>query len=281
MDTQRASFSERDLQTPDLPYPFLLHHLTELPTSLAVTDLAVRPCVAFLQATSPIDRQGNPVDVETALIPKLDAKEVAAVFSAPFHNFLKCVDENIENNRPECPGEQSDTEMADLQFKTAERTPRRRQGKRKMGDENQWYKGTWTTFHESPWRMHNFHVPVKGRVVSRPRCFPSPSSSPPASSAPYPKEKSGTTLPYRDQPHLTKDPLDEMDRFKVFGMTARILVDCARVAYAEEPDFEHNEHFGDEDLIRSLIEMGKLELLKGAEDNFEPEDRQNSHGGKL
>ena len=33
-----------------------------------------------------------------------------------------------------------------------------------------------------------------------------------------------------------------MTRYKVWGMTARILVDAARVAYGEEPDFEVIHH---------------------------------------
>lgn len=41
-------------------------------------------------------------------------------------------------------------------------------------------------------------------------------------------------------------------------MTARILVDAARVAYGEEPEFEHNSHFGDEDMIDRLIKIGRL-----------------------
>ena len=41
-------------------------------------------------------------------------------------------------------------------------------------------------------------------------------------------------------------------------MTARILVDCARVAYGEEPEYEHNSHFGDEDMIARLIKIGRL-----------------------
>lgn len=41
-------------------------------------------------------------------------------------------------------------------------------------------------------------------------------------------------------------------------MTARILVDAARVAYGREPDFEHNSHFGDEDMIGRLVREGML-----------------------
>ena len=52
---------------------------------------AVRPCVAFLHAD---DEPGKPnAVVDESMIPRLDAKEVAAVFSGPFHNFLKAKDE--------------------------------------------------------------------------------------------------------------------------------------------------------------------------------------------
>jgi coenzyme A diphosphatase NUDT7 len=37
-------------------------------------------------------------------MPRLDAKEVAAVFSAPFHNFLKAEDEPPAGGRPLPPG---------------------------------------------------------------------------------------------------------------------------------------------------------------------------------
>lgn len=50
-------------------------------------------------------------------------------------------------------------------------------------------------------------------------------------------------------------------------MTARIMVDAARVAYAEDPEFEHNSHFGDEGMIGKLISMGRFsgERVKGEE----------------
>ena len=47
--------------------------------------------------------------------------------------------------------------------------------------------------------------------------------------------------------------------YRIFGMTARIIVDAARVAYAQEPEFEHNSHFGDEEMITRLCELGRLE----------------------
>ena len=45
-------------------------------------------------------------------------------------------------------------------------------------------------------------------------------------------------------------------------MTARILVDAARVAYGREPEYEHNSHFGDEDMIAKLLSIGRLNEKK-------------------
>ncbi|KAF7712474.1 Peroxisomal coenzyme A diphosphatase 1, peroxisomal [Penicillium ucsense] len=50
----------------------------------------------------------------------------------------------------------------------------------------------------------------------------------------------------------------QVPHYRVFGMTARMLVDAARVAYARDPDFEHNSHFGDEEMISKLRRLGRL-----------------------
>lgn len=71
------------------------------------------------------------------------------------------------------------------------------------------------------------------------------------------------------------------ERFRVFGMTARILVDCARVAYAEEPDFEHNSHFGDEDMIRRLMAIGRLPAEKRMGSELQREDLKRAAAHKL
>lgn len=249
--------------TPTLPPPFKIEQLCQLPTNLAKTELGVRPCVAFLSSTSTDGNSDISADVETTLIPRLDAKEVAAVFSGPLHGFLKKIDEYAD----------------DRSVKGA------------------WYKGSWTDWHETKFRMHNFYVPVSNRPVTRPQKLDAPEkavvelqtdSKPPASSSKtspssfqpeqrrtnYPR--ASKTLPYRDVPQPynenNPDPLDALVRFRVFGMTARILVDCARVAYAEEPEFEHNSHFGDEAIIRRLIEVGKLDTERHRGDEFEGAD---------
>jgi len=167
--SRREAFEEIGLPMDDskLPKPFRIEHICELPFNLAKTELAVRPCVAFLHA----DGVANPAE---SLIPRLDQNEVAAVFSASFHNFLKDEDEVGEGEVPP-PG--------------------------------QWYQGEWTKFHDDKWKMHRFLVPVNNQVVSRPKSF-----------------------------DLGKEP--SSSRFLVWGFTARVLVDAARLAYGEDPSFE-------------------------------------------
>lgn len=217
-----------------LPPGYTVEHLAELPTNLAMTELGVRPCVAYLKAPPPSARNPSP-DAARDLLPKLDAKEVAAVFTAPFHNFLREKDED----------------------------PSQRE------IEGEWYKGSWHSWHESAWRMHNFSVPVTSStsfLAKRPDSYtdPRPTSANAGSSSSQNKKptpqgnRSGMQPPLpRSFYRVSGDALAQ-PRYRVFGMTARILVDAARVAYGEEPEFEHNSHFGDEDMIDRLIKIGRL-----------------------
>jgi len=126
--------------------------------------------------------------VEESMIPRLDAKEVAAVFSAPFHNFLKPEDEVSEGEK--VPGERKD-----------------------------WYNGQWTDWHEGKWRMHNFYVRIDDQKVTKAT------------------ERPGGQAAIAEK--LTEEEEEaELQRYRVWGMTARMLVDAARVAYGEEPEFE-------------------------------------------
>ena len=234
--------------TPDLPYPFSLEHLCQLPTNLAKTQLGVRPCVAFLRANTTFDRNGEPVDAERVLIPRMDAKEVAAVFSGPFHNFLRATDEDPSQSESQ-----------------SNRSPDGNQAA--SGDD--WYVGSWTEWYHTRFRMHNFYVPIADHVVNNPvsrrrkqqrdSLLQTRNNDARSSSAMYPSPNDISVLPYRDAPSdESAYPLSGLSRFRVFGMTARILVDCARVAYGEEPEFEHNSHFGDEVVIAQLIGNGTL-----------------------
>jgi 8-oxo-dGTP pyrophosphatase MutT (NUDIX family) len=197
---------------------FSIEHLCELPANLAKTELGVRPCVAYLSPLNPSSEDNR--EIEERLIPRLDPKEVAAVFTAPFHAFLR------KEWESEGPG------------------PVQRGGK-----EEKWYRGAWTDWHESRWRMHNFYIP-------KPMAESKALLKNPGQVGPEPTPHHG--LPSGDDPRPEPNPLDELTTFRVFGMTGRILVDAARVAYGEEPDFEHNSHHGDEEMIERLLKMGRL-----------------------
>lgn len=200
-----------------IPAPFRIEHLCYLPFNLAKTELIVRPCVAFLHVNDPPvltgtisaspSGQATPpsvsITVEEGLIPRLDAKEVAAVFSAPFHNFLRATDE-AALQRPPLPA-------------------------------GTWYEGSWVPWNEQRWRLHYFYVPVNNQRVTKP------------------KVRDGGLAAIAEEA-----PEEEVGRYKVWGMTARIIVDAATVAYGEEPEFEHNTHFGDEVMIESLEKIGRL-----------------------
>ena len=223
----------------------MIEELCQMPCNLARTELGVRPCIAYI---SPNPAYAWPKDkpipsAEEALLPRLDAREVAAVFSAPFHNFLKETDESVEHTSADA-GKDVGGEAA--------------------GFPATWYQGAWTDWHESRWRMHNFYVPTAGQTVAW--SAPSSSSSPAVGD---------TSLPYRDRQRpatAAKQAQDTMKRFRVFGMTARIMVDAAREAYGEEPEFEHNSHFGDEDMIGRLLRVGRLGPIRRPDDEITKED---------
>ncbi|RMY08856.1 hypothetical protein D0867_08903 [Hortaea werneckii] len=273
---RREAFEEigLPLERAHLPPGYEIEHLTELPANLAMTELGVRPCVAYLKTPELFAGNRSP-NAARDLLPKLDAKEVAAVFTAPFFNFLRerDVDPTI---RDQTPGE--------------------------------WYKGSWHSWHETAWRMHQFHVPVTPSTVFlagvAAKSSPSPSPSAGETAGQGDDEKSSadgrtpsaaaaavasrtqpptpglttpqpTTPPPKPQTSTLQPPLPgkfyttptpspspsstpQPPRYRVFGMTARILVDCARVAYATEPEFEHNSHFGDEEMIERLLGIGRL-----------------------
>lgn len=236
MTARREAFEEIGLPMSDhsLPPGYTVEHLTELPSNLAMTELGVRPCVAFLKTPPPSPRNKNP-DAARDILPKLDAREVAAVFTAPFRNFL-CEKDVDPEAREKVPGE--------------------------------WYRGSWHSWHETAWRMHQFFVPVTRSTVflaKIPTSYTDPRPPKARSTTTGAKSPGSSSSQSSLQPPLPKafykpdsqDPL-EQPRYRVFGMTARILVDAATVAYGHEPEFEHNSHFGDEDMIEKLLAIGRL-----------------------
>ncbi|KAK5135410.1 hypothetical protein LTR08_005352 [Meristemomyces frigidus] len=246
MTARREAFEEIGLPMSDhrLPTGYEVEHLTELPANLAMTELGVRPCVAFLKTPSPSPRNQNP-DAARDILPKLDAKEVAAVFTAPFYNLLR---------------------EKDIDPKTRSTVP------------GEWYKGSWHSWHETAWRMHQFFVPVTPATV-----FLATTKLRPARAAEESPETTGASMPASGQPkkpmpgkpsqsslqpslprsfYTTASDTLQQPRYRVFGMTARILVDCAQVAYGEVPEYEHNSHFGDEDLMDRLLKIGRLTPIR-------------------
>jgi peroxisomal coenzyme A diphosphatase NUDT7 len=212
-----------------IPRPFRIEPLCHLPCSLAKTELAVRPCVAFLHAD---DQPGRaPLLVDETLIPRLDAKEVAAVFSAPLHNFLLAEDELPTEMGP-LEGGEKDGSAGAKETARFQHPPL---------PDGHWYDGRWTEWQGVSWRVHNFWVPINNQRVTRP---PPP---PPA-----------TDLSSKKQSLELDDEDESPQRFLVWGLTGRMLVDTARVAYDEEPEFEHNTHYGDEGIIARLEVDGRL-----------------------
>jgi len=237
---RREAYEEIGLPTTDtkLPPGFRVEHVCELPANLAKTELGVRPCVAFLCPSSEANTENNAV--EEKMIPVLDPKEVAAVFTAPFRQFLL-----KEWTRTE-PGPVSST-----------------------GKKHSWYRGSWTDWYESRWRMHNFYVPrpppTSSQLQRNQRSTQATLSSGPRRS---PGNEDGQ-VPEGDDPRPEPAAFEDMSSFRVFGMTARILVDAARVAYGEEPQFEHNSHFGDEEMIGRLSKMGRMTEITNKGDEGE------------
>jgi 8-oxo-dGTP pyrophosphatase MutT (NUDIX family) len=208
-----------------LPKPFRIEHLCCLPPSLARTHLVVVPCVAFLHADRLKSGEEPPV-VEESLIPRLDAREVAAVFSAPFYNFLKV------NDLPPPPGQTL--------------------------PDGHWYDGSWLTWKDNPWRVHNFYVPVNNQRVSKPR---------------HRRDSSGITDGQANLADKLEEEEETEGRFRVWGMTGRLLVDAARIAYGEEPEMEHNLDYGDTKIINIANEDGSFEEVSKStekETNGEP-----------
>ena len=193
---RREAFEEIGLPFEDheIPAPFQIEHLCELPVNLAVTALGVRPCVAMLHNKAPTGEEGS--NTVESLKSRLDAKEVEAIFTAPLRSFL-------------------------------EKQPVDAHGKA----QKDWYRGVWSSWNDMRWRMHNFYVRRK-----------SPSQGG-----------------------------DKIQTFRVWGLTARMLLDAARVAYGKDPDFEHNASIGDEDLVRKSFEAGQLGPVRSAKSRINRE----------
>ncbi|TQV99811.1 hypothetical protein V2A60_005247 [Cordyceps javanica] len=204
---RREAWEEIGLPMEDrkIPKPFRIEKLCYLPPFLARTHVVVTPCVAYLHADAAAPGESPPV-VEHTLVPTPDASEVAAVFTAPFYNFLKSSDLPPQPGHVLPPGH--------------------------------WYDGAWINWKDVAWRVHNFYVPVNNQQVSRPA--------------------QGTAAVEE-----TKQDIDFEGRFKVWGMTGRVMVDAARIAYGEPPEVEHNPGLGDADIIMIAEQDGAFKEAAG------------------
>ena len=130
-------------------------------------------------------------------MPKLNPKEVRAIFTAPFRNFLFSRDPD------------------DIAKGTSK-----------------WYQPVVGAWGDERWPMHQFFVPAQRTSSSK----------------------------------------GEVRRHRVFGLTARILVDAARIAYKEDPEFRFNERIGEEDAIAKLLQSGRMSRPRRPGDAFSMRD---------
>lgn len=181
--------------------------------------------------------------VDESLMPRLDPKEVAAVFSGSLSSFLLAEDEVIDEKEIERSKPENGRQGGGLA--------------KKQLPPGKWYEGRWLDWHETPWRVHYFYVPVTHQRVTKP------------------KVRDGGLAAIAE--HLEEEE-EEAGRYMVWGMTGRMLVDCARIAYGREPEFEHNKHFGDEALIERMAEKGRLtEKKRRPETELVPEEVKKTH----
>ncbi|KAI9660837.1 MAG: hypothetical protein M1829_006447 [Trizodia sp. TS-e1964] len=110
----------------------------------------------------------------------------------------------------------------------------------------EWYEGRLASWHGLHFHMHSFQVPLAGQRVT-------------TAVIEEEEEQDSGRLPAP----LAGGEEAPVASYRVFGMTARIVLDAARLAYGEAPDFEHEEYFGDEELISKLVSCGALAKEQG------------------
>jgi hypothetical protein len=105
--------------------------------------------------------------------------------------------------------------------------------------------------------MHFFHVPVTHQHVAKPRV------------------RDGGLAALGEE-----DAEPEPGRYKVWGMTAQILVDAACLAYGKRPEFEHHASFVDERIIAELDKIGRFtgDKKKGQSGGVTAEDMKKAVG---
>ncbi|EWC46017.1 hypothetical protein DRE_04810 [Drechslerella stenobrocha 248] len=218
-----------------LPSPFTVTHLCEMPMNLSRNQLGVRPCVAFLHTKPGFLGASSTQNPEESLIPRLDPKEVASVFTVPLKAFLTSQYRNPEvDGIPETVIPES---IVDIDF-----------GSVPTGDTG-WYEGQWLEWHGVKWRGHQFNVYTSPVVVQRATSTEVLEDEAQAYAA-------GSPNRVRRSGGGTHDK--KLVKYKVWGMTARIVVDAARVAFGLDPDFEFVDKMGDDEVIALMIKQNKL-----------------------
>jgi len=219
--------------------------LTELPCSLSKNNMVVRPVVAILLPTvkPPLSSHTDldfsdltiPTDLESILIPRLDPKEVSAVFSVPLEAFLSTT------------------------FRSEYLTP-------PSPMVEKWYAGELLKWIGNGQYMHQFMAPVWAhRAVTAGGKRAVTAGGKRAARAGY----NDKLLTPEDEAVLMGDKgkiqgdenaveANLLVHYRVFGMTARILIDAARIAYDKEPEFKCLPEKGDEDLVAKLWDYGML-----------------------
>jgi hypothetical protein len=90
--------------------------------------------------------------------------------------------------------------------------------------------------------VHRFNVAITDRTVIKPRTG-------------HHGQNGANILTEREKSQ-------QLSRYPVFGLTARILVDVARIAYDEVPEFEYNSRIGDEIMVARLNTLAQLDDMK-------------------
>ncbi|KAK9479277.1 NUDIX hydrolase domain-like protein [Lipomyces japonicus] len=94
-----------------------------------------------------------------------------------------------------------------------------------------WYDGQWVDWYGLQWRQHRFTV----------------------------NKSQDDIIPARFvNNNNVASSFDKLKAFTVWGLTARVLVDVARLGYGREPEMEYSKKDGDELLITKMIEAGML-----------------------
>ena len=123
------------------------------------------------------------------------------------------------------------------------------------------YRGQWNNWNGVKWRMHNFFIP---------------------------KTYLGTTKRKHQEESTNRGVSGDIEEssYKVWGLTARILIDSARIAYDEDPDFEFMEGIGEEPMLQRLWNRGRLKSErqqgdKMARESVEKERKQATEDSEI